>query len=49
VARIPISGVDAVRHSILIVRDGEHLSPCIAASITAVRGVSAQRWSAPVR
>jgi hypothetical protein len=44
VARIPISGVDTVRHSILIVRDGEHLSPCIAASITAVRGVSAQRW-----
>lgn len=49
VARIPIAGVDTARHSILIVRDGEHLSPCIAASITAVREVSAQRWreSAP--
>ncbi|SRR6266566_112312 len=48
VARIPIAGVDTVRHSILIVRDGEHLSPCIAAAITAVRGVSAQRWSGPI-
>jgi DNA-binding transcriptional LysR family regulator len=47
VARIPIAGVDTVRHSLLIVRDGEHLSPCIAAAITAVRGVSAQRWGAP--
>ncbi len=49
VARIPIVAVDTVRHSILIVRDGEHLSPCIAASITAVRGVSAQRWSTASR
>jgi DNA-binding transcriptional LysR family regulator len=48
VARIPIAGVDTVRHSLLIVRDGEHLSPCIAAAITAVRGVSAQRWASPI-
>ena len=34
-------------HTILIVRDGEHLSPPIAAAITAVRGVSAQNWGAP--
>lgn len=47
VARIPIAGVDTVRHSVLIVRDGEHLSPYIAAAITAVRGVSAQRWGTP--
>lgn len=43
VVRIPLAGVNAVRHSVLIVRDGEHLSPSIAAAITAVRGVSAQR------
>jgi DNA-binding transcriptional LysR family regulator len=47
VARIPIAGVDTVRHSVLIVRDGEHLSPPIAAAITAVREVSAERWKAP--
>ena len=47
VARIPITGVETLRHSVLIVRDGEHLSPSIAAAITAVRGVSAQRWGAP--
>ena len=47
VARVPITGVEAVRHTILIVRDGEHLSPPIAAAITAVRGVSAQNWGAP--
>jgi DNA-binding transcriptional LysR family regulator len=48
VTRIPIAGVDTVRHSILIVRDGEHLSPCIAAAITSVRAVSAKRWEAPI-
>jgi DNA-binding transcriptional LysR family regulator len=47
VARIPITGVDTVRHSVLIVRDGEHLSPTIGAAITAVRSVSAQNWGAP--
>ena len=47
VTRIRLAGVEAVRHSVLIVRDGEHLSPSIAAAITAVRGVSAQRWGAP--
>jgi len=42
--RIPLAGVDAVRHSALIVRDGEHLLPTIAAAISSVRTVSAQRW-----
>src|ERR1700756_2171798 len=27
VVRLPIAGVDTIRHSVLIVRDGEHLSP----------------------
>jgi DNA-binding transcriptional LysR family regulator len=48
VAHIPIAGVDTVRHSVLIVRDGEHQSPPIAAAITSVRAVSAQRWAAPI-
>ena len=47
VARIPIAGVSTARHSILMVRDGEHLLPWIAAAITAVRAVSARRWRAP--
>ena len=47
VARIPITGVETLRHSVLIVRDGEHLSPPIASAITAVRGVSAQNWGIP--
>ncbi|MDX6253973.1 MAG: hypothetical protein QOJ11_307 [Frankiales bacterium] len=42
IARIPIVGVDTLRHSVLIVRDGEHLSPRLAAAIAAVRAVSAQ-------
>jgi len=37
VTRIPINEVDTARCSALIVRDGEHLSPCIAAAIAAVR------------
>jgi DNA-binding transcriptional LysR family regulator len=41
-ARIPIDGLDTVRHSVVIVRDGEHLSPRIAAAIAAVRAVSAE-------
>jgi DNA-binding transcriptional LysR family regulator len=47
VARIPIAGVSTVRHTILMVRDGEQLFPWIAAAVTAVRGVSARRWRAP--
>jgi DNA-binding transcriptional LysR family regulator len=46
ITRLPISGVDTVRHSVLIVRDGEQRSPRIAAAIAAVRAVSAQRWPA---
>jgi molybdate transport repressor ModE-like protein len=40
VARLRITGVDVVRHNVLIVRDGEHLSPRLAAAISAVRAVS---------
>ncbi|UQX86948.1 LysR family transcriptional regulator [Jatrophihabitans telluris] len=47
IARIPMSNLDTVRHSVLIVRDGEHLSPRIAAAIAAVRAVSAVRRAAP--
>ena len=46
--RLPIDGVDTMRHSVLIVRDGEHLSPRIAAVIAAVRAVSAQPLPAEV-
>jgi DNA-binding transcriptional LysR family regulator len=42
VVRIPIDGVDTMRHSVLIVRDGEQTSPRIAAAIAAVRAVSAE-------
>jgi DNA-binding transcriptional LysR family regulator len=38
--RIPIDGLDTLRHSVVIVRDGEHLYPRIAAAIAAVRAVS---------
>jgi DNA-binding transcriptional LysR family regulator len=44
VSRIPIAGLDTVRHSVVIVRDGEQESPRIAAAIEAVRAVSTQRW-----
>jgi DNA-binding transcriptional LysR family regulator len=48
VTRLPIAGVDTNRYSVLIVRDGEHLSPRIAAAISAVRSVSAElRSTAP--
>jgi DNA-binding transcriptional LysR family regulator len=40
VSRLRISGLDAHRSSVLIVRDGEHLSPRLAAAISAVRSVS---------
>jgi hypothetical protein len=42
VVRLPIDGVDTNRYSVLIVRDGEHLSPRMAATISAVRSVSAE-------
>src|SRR5205807_10424614 len=38
--RLPIDGLDTLRHSVVIVRDGEHLYPRIAAAIAAVRAVS---------
>jgi len=41
-ARLPIDGLATVRHSVVIVRDGEHLSPRISAAIAAVRAVSAE-------
>ena len=42
VVRLPINGVDTIRYTVLIARDGEHLSPRLAAAISAVRSVSAQ-------
>jgi DNA-binding transcriptional LysR family regulator len=42
IARLPIDGLDIVRHYVVIVRDGEHLSPRIAAVVAAVRALSAQ-------
>ena len=37
VVRIPVAGVDTLRYSILIVRDGDHLSPHMKTAINAVR------------
>jgi DNA-binding transcriptional LysR family regulator len=42
VVRLPIEGIDTIRYSVLIVRDGEHRSPRMAAAISAVRSVSAE-------
>jgi DNA-binding transcriptional LysR family regulator len=39
VSRLRIAGIDVIRHTVLIVRDGEHLSPRLAAAISAVRTV----------
>jgi DNA-binding transcriptional LysR family regulator len=41
VVRLPVAGVDTDRFTVLIVRDGEHLSPRLAAAISAVRSVAA--------
>lgn len=35
--RLPLDGVETVRHRILVGRDGEHLSPGIAAVVAAVQ------------
>jgi hypothetical protein len=43
VSRLRIVGVDVLRYSVLIVRDGEHLSPRMAAAISAVRSVSSRQ------
>jgi DNA-binding transcriptional LysR family regulator len=41
-ARLPVTGIDTIRYTVLIARDGEHLSPRLAAAISAVRAVSAE-------
>jgi DNA-binding transcriptional LysR family regulator len=46
VVRRPITGVDTIRYTVLIARDGEHLSPRLAAAISAVRSVSAELGTA---
>jgi DNA-binding transcriptional LysR family regulator len=45
VAHVPLAGVSTHRHSVLVVRDGEHLSPRISAAVAAVREISAQSWT----
>ena len=47
VAHVALAGVSTRRHSVLIVRDGEHQSPRIATAIAAVREISALSWTAP--
>jgi DNA-binding transcriptional LysR family regulator len=42
VVRLPIASIDTTRYTVLIVRDGEHLSPRLAAAVSAVRSVSAE-------
>lgn len=42
VARCRIAGVDTLRETVLIVREGEHASPSMAATIAAVRAVAAR-------
>ncbi|MGH3260962.1 MAG: LysR family transcriptional regulator, partial [Trebonia sp.] len=42
IARLPIEGIDTIRYSVLIVRDGEHRQPRMAAAIAAIRSVSAE-------
>ncbi len=39
IVRMPITGLSTDRYSVLVVRDGEHTSPRIAAAITAVRAI----------
>jgi hypothetical protein len=47
VVHVALAGVDTHRHSVLIVREGEHLSPRLATAIAAVRDVSARSWATP--
>ena len=42
VVRLRIAGLDTVRYNVLVARDGEHLSPRMAAVISAVRAVAAE-------
>jgi DNA-binding transcriptional LysR family regulator len=44
VVRVPLIGISTLRDSVLVVRDGEHLSPKISAAVAAVREISAQSW-----
>lgn len=46
VSRVPLLGVEAVRHTVLMVRDGEHLARRIATVVAAVRDHSKQRLDA---
>ncbi|MDQ6695997.1 MAG: LysR substrate-binding domain-containing protein [Actinomycetota bacterium] len=47
VAHVRLADVSTLRHSVLIVREGEHLFPRIATAIAAVREVSARSWTTP--
>jgi DNA-binding transcriptional LysR family regulator len=47
VAKLALDGIDTVRHNVLIARDGEHLSPRIAATVAAVRATSADLSQIP--
>ena len=40
VTRLPVAGVDTLRETVLIVRDGEHAAPAMAATISAVRAAA---------
>ncbi len=40
--RIPLSGTPIVRHTVVIVRDGDHLSPRIAATVEAMLALSGE-------
>ena len=46
VVRVPLAGVNTHRRSVLVVRDGEHLSLRISAAVAAVREISARSWPA---
>jgi len=48
VVRLPVAGIDTIRYTVLIARDGEHRSPRLAAAISAVRSVSADGHRHPV-
>jgi molybdate transport repressor ModE-like protein len=45
VARVPLAGVSTERHTVLVVREGEHTSRRLSAAVAVVREISAQSWS----